>query len=174
MIPIITDSVEIERVSIYNASVLRSNPLNGVRLTTPRASICCKARSRCSIAAATRGDARIDNVPPGQERLLSYGIDLDMHRRQHQASPRRDAVVTAKIVQGRLILSRQARGVADEYAADNKIDEGQDAHHRASDSAQGWKLVDTQKPLETTPAVYRFKGAAAPGKVTTLTVKEES
>ena len=37
----------------------------------------------------------------------------------------------------------------------------------------GWKLFDTQKPLETTPTVYRFKGAAAPGKVTTLTVKEE-
>ena len=32
MLPIITDSVEIERVSIYNASVLRTNPLNGVRL----------------------------------------------------------------------------------------------------------------------------------------------
>jgi chromosome segregation ATPase len=37
----------------------------------------------------------------------------------------------------------------------------------------GWKLVDTQKPLETTPSVYRFKGTAQAGKVSTLLVKEE-
>ena len=32
MLPIITDSVEVERLSIYNAAVLPRNPLNGARL----------------------------------------------------------------------------------------------------------------------------------------------
>src|SRR6185436_15748944 len=38
---------------------------------------------------------------------------------------------------------------------------------------QGWKLVDTIKPIETTDTLYRFKGTVATDKTTTLTVKEE-
>jgi chromosome segregation ATPase len=37
-----------------------------------------------------------------------------------------------------------------------------------------WKLVDTQKPFETTQGLYRFKGTALANKVTVLTVNEES
>src|SRR5208282_6906 len=33
MIPIVTDSVKVERLSIYNAAVLPRNPLNGARMT---------------------------------------------------------------------------------------------------------------------------------------------
>ena len=33
MIPIVTDNVDVERVSIYNAAVLATNPLNGVLST---------------------------------------------------------------------------------------------------------------------------------------------
>jgi chromosome segregation ATPase len=36
-----------------------------------------------------------------------------------------------------------------------------------------WKLIDTQKPFETTRALERFKGSAPANKVTTLVVKEE-
>jgi predicted RNase H-like nuclease (RuvC/YqgF family) len=39
---------------------------------------------------------------------------------------------------------------------------------------QGWKLAETQKPVEATPTLYRFQGNAIAGKVTVLTVKEES
>ena len=32
MIPIVTDAIEVERLSIYNAAVLPRNPLNGARV----------------------------------------------------------------------------------------------------------------------------------------------
>jgi len=38
---------------------------------------------------------------------------------------------------------------------------------------QGWKLVDTDKPIETTETLYRFKGAVDAGKASKLVVKEE-
>src|SRR5262249_58009338 len=38
---------------------------------------------------------------------------------------------------------------------------------------RGWKRVDTNKPIETTPALYRFKGVVTPKKASKLTVKEE-
>jgi len=78
MLPIITDSIEVERLSIYNAAVLRTNPLNGVRLKNTTGKHLLQGPVTVLDKGGYSGDARIDNVPPGQERLLSYGIDLDV------------------------------------------------------------------------------------------------
>jgi hypothetical protein len=170
MIPIITDSVETERVSIYNAAVLRSNPLNGVRLTNSTGKHLLQGPVTVLDRGGYGGDARIDNVPPGQERLLSFGIDLDVTVDNTKES-RTNAIVTANIYKGALVLSRRLVSTI-EYAADNKSskDKMLIVEHPFR---PGWKLVDTQKPMETTPATYRFKGNAVAGKVTTLAVKEE-
>ncbi|MEP6494684.1 MAG: DUF4139 domain-containing protein [bacterium] len=170
MLPIITDSIELERLSIYNAAVLRTNPLNGVRVKNTTGKHLLQGPVTVLDKGSYAGDARIDNVPPGQERLLSYGIDLDVvvdNTKNSQTS----AVVTAKINKGSLIIERKLVS-SQEYAADNKgaKDKMLVIEHPIR---YGWKLIDTQKPAETTPAVYRFKGNAVAGKVTTLMVKEE-
>lgn len=170
MLPIITDSVEVERLSIYNASVLRSNPLNGVLLKNTTGKHLLQGPLTVLEKGSYAGDARIDNVPPGQDRLLSYGIDLEMlvdNTKNRQSG----SLLTAKIDKGELIVSRKLVATQ-EYAANNKStkDKMLVIEHPIR---TGWKLVDTQKPLETTPAVYRFKGTAVANKVTVLAVKEE-
>src|SRR5262249_44402001 len=116
------------------------------------------------------GDARIDDVPAGQERLLSYGVDLEMVV-DATRNTERDAIMTAKIVKGVLQVKRKSMR-SQEYRTENKSDEDRALviEHPVS---YGWKLVDTQAPYETTPTVYRFRGKAVAGKVTTLAVKEE-
>lgn len=170
MLPIITDSIELERLSIYNAAVLRTNPLNGVRLKNTTGKHLLQGPVTVLDKGSYAGDARIDNVPPGQERLLSYGIDLDMVV-DNTKNTESGAIVSAKIYQGSLIIDRKLVS-SQEYAADNKTskDKMLVIEHPIR---QGWKLVDTQKPMETTPILYRFKGTATAGKVTTLTVREE-
>ena len=106
MLPIITDSIELERLSIYNASVLPTNPLNGVRLKNTTGKHLLQGPVTVLDKGGYAGDARIDNVPPGQERLLSYGIDLDVlvdNTKNTQTS----AVQTAKISQGTLLHQAQ-------------------------------------------------------------------
>jgi hypothetical protein len=170
MLPIVTDSVELERLSIYNASVLRTNPLNGVRIKNTTGKHLLQGPVTVLDAAGYAGDARIDNLPPGQERLLSYGIDLDVlvdnTKNRESAS-----VLTAKIDRGWLRVQRKLVHTV-EYAIDNKStkDKMLVIEHPIR---QGWKLVETQKPFETTPTVYRFKGPAAAKTITTLVVKEE-
>ena len=170
MLPIIADSIRAERVSIYNASVLSSNPLNGVELHNTTGKHLLQGPVTVLDAGGYAGDARIDDVPPGQQRLLSYGIDLDMHvdLTKHTET---DAVVTAKIVEGLLMLSHKF--VASQtYATENKSDKAKTLiiEHPIR---QGWKLAKTPDPVETTPNFYRFKGSAAPNKITTFTVTEE-
>ena len=170
MLPIITDSIELERLSIYNAAVLRTNPLNGIRLKNTTGKHLLQGPVTVLDKGSYAGDARIDNVPPGQERLLSYGIDLDMVV-DNTKGTQSAAIVSARINQGSLIIDRKLVS-SQEYAADNKTthDKMLVIEHPIR---QGWKLVETQKPMETTPSLYRFKGTATAGKVTTLTVREE-
>jgi hypothetical protein len=170
MLPIVTDSIALERLSIYNAGVLATHPLNGVRLKNTTGKHLLQGPLTVLENGGYAGDARIDNLPPGQERLLSYGIDLDVLV-DNTTSSQSSSIVTASISSGMLRLSR--RMVASvEYAANNKStkDKTLVIEHPIR---QGWKLAETQKPLEATPTVYRFSGKAAAGKVTTLTVKEE-
>jgi hypothetical protein len=170
MLPIIADSVSLERVSIYNASVLRSNPLNGVLLRNTTGKHLLQGPLTVLDKGGYAGDARIDNVPPGQERLLSFGIDLDIVV-DNTKSRDTSTVVTAKIVKGALIVSRKLTSTI-EYAADNRSDRDKTLiiEHPAR---AGWKLVSTPKPAEATQSVYRFKGVAGAEKVTTLVVAEE-
>jgi hypothetical protein len=170
MLPIITDTIDLERVSIYNASVLRTHPLNGVRLKNTTGKHLLQGPVTVLDKNSYAGDARIDDVPPGQERLLSYGIDLDMLV-DATKNTQTVSVVSARIVKGMLIIDRKSVA-SQEYAADNKSARDKQLVIEHPTRA-GWKLVDTQKPAETTPALYRFKGSAAAGKVTTLTVREE-
>jgi hypothetical protein len=169
MLPIIADSIELERLSIYDASVLATNPLNGVRLRNTTGKHLLQGPVTVLDGGSYAGDARIDNVPPGQERFLSYGIDLDVivNTSDRQTS----AVTSALINRGLLVLSRKLVS-SRSYTADNKSTEDKVlviAHPINS----GWRLVDTQKPLEATSGTYRFKEPLPAGKVTTLIVKEE-
>ena len=171
MLPIVTDTVGIERLSIYNAAVFARNPLNGVRLKNTSGKHLLQGPVTVLDKNAYAGDARIDNVPPGQERLLSYGIDLDLqvdNTRNAQVA----AVMTARISKGALLIDRKFVSTQD-YSVDNKgtRDKVILIEHPIR---SGWKLAGTQKPVETTPTLYRFQGNAVAGKVTVITVTEES
>ncbi|HEY4130369.1 MAG TPA: hypothetical protein VGM50_07105, partial [Gemmatimonadaceae bacterium] len=168
MLPIVTDTLHAERLSIYNASVLRSNPLNGVLLKNTTGKHLLQGPVTVLDKGGYAGDARIDNVPPGQERLLSYGIDLDVvvTGKGRETSN----IVSASIDHGMMRVQRKEVS-STEYTADNKS-----THDKTLlieyPLRQGWKLVDTQKPFETTPSLYRFKGKALADKATVLTITE--
>ncbi|HWH51248.1 MAG TPA: DUF4139 domain-containing protein [Gemmatimonadaceae bacterium] len=170
MLPIIADDVGVERVSIYNSSVLATNPLIGVRLTNSSGKHLLQGPVTVLDNGGYAGDARIDDVPPGQERLLSYGIDLEM-RVDDSKRADSNAVRTAKIDKGLLIVTRKL-DEARTYVADNQSakDKTLIIEHPVM---HGWTLVDTPAPVETTPSVYRFKGVVAAHKVSTFTVQQE-
>ncbi len=168
--PIVNDSVEVERLSIYNESVLASHPLNGVRMKNTSGKHLLQGPLTV-MDGGYAGDARIDDLPPGQDRLLSYGVDLETlaTTKWLSSSRRRDDWQDR---QGRA-LDRAAHRVVEVVRAreQDRKDKTIIIEHPVR---AGWTLVDTPKPLETTPAVYRFKGDAPAHKVATLTVKEQS
>ena len=171
MIPIIADDIEAEELSIYNAQVLPKNPLTGARLKNTTGKHLLQGPITVLNGNNYAGDARIDDVPPGQERLVSFGIDLQMTVDSTKNTSDQQ-VQSGKIVKGVLTITRKLISSQD-YIADNKSDHDKTliVEHPIK---QGWSLVDTEKPIETTDTLDRFKGKVTPDKTSTLTVKEQT
>ncbi len=170
MLPIITDPIEVERVSIYNQSVMAKNPLNGARVKNTTKKHLLAGPITVIDGATYAGDAQIDNLPPGQERLLSYGVDLQVTMdaaNNHQEN----AIQTGRIAKGILYITHKLVQTQD-YIATNKSDHDKTLiieHPRLG----GWSLVETVDPMEKTDSLYRFRENLPAGKSAKLTVKEQ-
>ncbi len=172
MIPIIADAITTERLSIYNRNVLAKNPLNGARLKNTSGKHLLQGPITVLENGTYAGDAKIDDVPPGQERLVSFGIDQQL-RVDADSGKQENAIQTGKIVKGVLQVTWKD-SFTQEYVAQNKGEKDKTLlieHPKR----QGWHLTDdTKKPIETTEVLYRFQGASPAGKQTKLTVVEEN
>lgn len=170
MLPILNDAVDAERVSIYNAAVLGRNPLSGVILTNTSGKHLLQGPITVLDAGSYAGDARINDVPPGQNRLLSYGIDLQVLI--DSTSRKQESTVTSgKIVKGVLNLQRKNL-FTQQYKIENKSDKDKTliVEHPFR---QNWKLLEPAKAMETTDTLYRFRQNVPAGKQAALDVKEE-
>ena len=115
MLPIITDTVSIDRLSIFNAGVLARNPLNGVRIRNTTGKHLLQGPVTVLDQNRYAGDAQINNVPPGQQRLLSYGIDLDMVVDDSKSSTSSN-IVSGRIVKGVLMLENKLSAIRESSA----------------------------------------------------------
>lgn len=171
MLPIITDPVEVRRLSIYNLAVLPRNPLTGARVSNTTGKHLLQGPITVLDGGSYGGDAKIENVPPGQDRLISFGVDLEMlvdATRQDMTT----TLLTGKVVNGVLELRRKL--VASRtYVAQNRSTRDRTllVEHPLR---RGWKLAGGPAPVETTDAIYRFETPVAAGKSAELKVVEET
>ena len=169
MIPIVTDPIDAERLSIYNQSVLAQHPLNGVRLTNTTGKQ-LPSGPVTVYDGGYAGDARLDDLPPGQDRLVSFGVDLDVRVDATKQTSTTD-VVGGKVVQGVLELSRKTV-YRQTYAVENKSDADRSlvVEHPVR---PGTTLVDTPEPAEATEQVYRFRVEVPAGGRVDLAVAQQ-
>ena len=171
MLPIVAEGVEVEKVAIYDERVLAKHPLAGLRLVNSTKLNLMQGPLTVFEAGGYAGDARIEDMAPGSERLLSYAIDLDVEvnpRTQSQA----DEMLAVKIVKGTLVVTRKAtrKKVFEIKNSGSKPVKLLVEHPR---DGGNWKLVAPEKTAETTRDRYRFAVLAEPGKPATLEVVEE-
>jgi hypothetical protein len=170
MLPIIGDNIAVQRVSIYNPEVQQRHPLNGVWVENTSGKHLQAGPVTVFDGGAYAGDARIDNLAPGQKRLLSYALDVPMTVDPSSGQEER-RVVSGKLVKG--VLQLQTRLVAKRtYAFRNDAERERTlvVEHRFR---PGWKLSDTAEPAERTDSIYRFQVAAKAKGEGALAVTEE-
>jgi hypothetical protein len=170
MIPFIGSDIPVERISIYNRSVLPRNPLAGARLTNATGLHLTPGPVTVYDDGTYAGDAQLTALPPGQTRLISFAVDqrLLVDAERERNDQRR---TLAKIVKGVLyvqVVSLQGRT----YAAENQGDVDKQLIIEHPRAGGGWSLYETAKPVETTDAQYRFQ-IAVPAKGTAELVVTE-
>ena len=170
MLPIVAEDVKAEKVSVYDDRVMPKHPLAGVRLVNSTELDLMQGPITVFEAGAYAGDARIEDLPAGSSRLLTYAVDLDVEvAPRFEPSP--EELVSVKLVKGTLVVSRKlARRKLFEVKNSGSEPVRLLVEHPLE---PGWTLVAPAEPTEKTRDRYRFAVTADPGKPATLAVAEE-
>ena len=170
MLPIVNDSVKGKKVSIYNPAVHAKHPLNGLKVTNSTDLHLMQGPITVFDAGAYAGDARIEDLPPGSERLISYAMDLDTEVAP-EAESHPNQLLSVRLEKGVLLITNKyERGT--NYTVKNSSKKPKDVLIEYAHDAN-WKLVEPKDPAEKTRNLYRFAVTAEPGKPAKLAVKEE-
>jgi len=169
LLPIIGQPLQGQKVSLYNQSINAKHPLNGYRLKNTSSLHLMQGPITLFDSGTYAGDARIEDLPPGQDRLISYALDL-----KTEVEPKLEGgtqeLATVSLKKGTMLISR--RLVEDRtYFVKNRDAKAKtvliEQPYRAD-----WKLAEPKEPTERTRDLYRFSVAVDPGKSATLRVKE--
>ena len=169
LLPIIGQTLQGQKVSLYNQSVNAKHPLNGYRLKNTSALHLMQGPITLFDSGTYAGDARIEDLPPGQDRLISYALDL-----KTEVEPKLEGgtqeLTTVSLKKGTMLISR--RLIEDRtYLVKNRDAKAKtvliEQPYRAD-----WKLAEPKESTERTRDIYRFSVSVDPGKSATLRVKE--
>jgi len=170
MLPIVSENVGGQKVSIYNETVNAKRPLHGFRLKNSTSLHLMQGPITVFDGDAYAGDARIDDLAPGQDRLISYAMDLGVEI-EPQPGAGTQELLTATIQKGVMTLVRKAidRKTYTVRNRDSKPRFVLIEHPLRS----GWDLVQPKTVEERTRDVYRFAVTVEPDKTGKLNVEEE-
>src|SRR5579883_2724851 len=172
LLPIVGKDIEGTKVSIYNERVQVKHPLLGLRFKNTSGAHLNQGPITVFEGSVYAGDTRVLDVQPNEERLVSYAIDLGTEV-DPKAGAGKQKITSVKAVKG---IVTTVTKVTDEktYRIINRSQTDRTlVIEHPNRTSQQFKLVDTDKPVEDTPDVYRFQTPVKAGETKSFTVKEE-
>ena len=170
MLPIVNQSISGGKVSIYNENVQAKFPVNGFRLTNSTDLHLMQGPITVFDGGTYAGDARIEDLAPGADRLISYGLD-----QATEVDPQRGAgkqeMTTVVIHKGTIVATRKysEEKTYNIRSHDQKKKTVLVEHPYRSD----WDLVEPKEKPERTRDLYRFPVTVDPGALVKFVVREE-
>jgi len=171
LLPIVAKDVESKRVSIYNELTHAKFPLLGLQLKNTSGAHLMQGPITVFEGSVYGGDAKIADLQPNEERLISYAVDLGT---EVDAKPSSDngRITSVKAVKGVIHTTTKVRETKTYTIANrNDVERSLLIEHPVRND---FKLADTDKPTETAADVYRFAVKVPAGKTETKAITEES
>jgi hypothetical protein len=170
MLPIVTQPVEAAKVSIFNEAVHAKFPLLGVRFKNTATQPLMQGPVTVYVGGAYAGDSRVQDLQPGEERLLSYAIDTGTEVKVEMPT-HPTALVAVKAVHGVLHAThRLQRSKVYLIRNHSRQDRTLVIEHPYTEA---WTLVTPERPTEKARDVYRFQVAVKAGQAVRHEVVEE-
>ena len=170
MIPVIAQDIGADKVSLYNADTDPRFPLNAVRLKNNTALHLKGGPVTLFDGGTYAGDAVMEDVPPGDTRLISYAVDLSVVG-ERQDLGTNETRTTLAIHEGTLTITVRSR-TKTRYIFKSRAQADKTILVEHPFDA-GAKLVAPAASAERTPTVYRFALPVPAGKTATLDVVTE-
>jgi hypothetical protein len=172
MLPIVGKDIEGQKVSIYNPAVQKSHPLLGLKFKNTSGAHLNQGPITVFEGSVYAGDTRVLDVQPNEERLVSYAIDLGTEV-DPQTGPGTQRITSVKAVRG-VVTTKTLLTEEKKYRIVNRSQTDRTLLiEHPNRTNQQFKVVDTEKPVEDTPEVYRFQTPVKAGETKTFTVKEQ-
>src|SRR5262249_20984488 len=171
MLPIVNQNVSGSRVSIYNEAVHAKFPLLGLKFKNTSGQNLMQGPVSVFDNGAYAGDARIPDLQPDEERLLSYAIDLGTEvKAEGTTAPQQ--LTAVKIVKG-VVNATNRWQTTRTYLIKNRSPRERTLiiEHPI---LQDWKLLSPAKATEQSRDFYRFELKVPAGKTVTQEVVEET
>jgi hypothetical protein len=171
MVPIVGAEIGAVKTSIYNEQAHSKHPLNAIRLKNSTELHLMHGPITVFDGGVYAGDARIEHLAPGQERLISYALDLTSEVEPVASSGGDEQVVAVSIRKGTLLVTRKAVNEKTYHVRnrDQKTKVVMVEHPFRPD----WRLVQPEVPGERTREAYRFAVTVGAAETARLSVREE-
>ena len=170
MLPIVDQTIDGSKLSIFNEAIHSKYPLLGLRLKNTSGQPLTQGPITVYDSGTYAGDTRILDLQPNEERLLSYALDQAVEvKTTTKSSPSPD--MTFKIDESRLNAHYKNRETRT-YAIKNRatVERTVIVEHPIR---AGWTLVEGTKPKEKSRDVYRFEIKVPANAAAQLVVAED-
>lgn len=168
LVPILQSRIDAEKVTLWTADGSQP-PLRALWIKNASGLTLDSGTFNIVDSGTFAGEGLIETVHPNERRLLSYAADTGI-RVTSQFESKDLPVSRVQILKGVMFLSREHREKV-KYIIRNA-----DAAPRQvvieHPVREGWKLIDADKPEETSASHYRFKVAVDADKTKELAVEE--
>ena len=171
LLPIVNKDVEGTRCSIYNERTQAKFPLLGLKFKNTSGLHLMQGPITVFEGSNYAGDARILDVEPNEERLLSYAVDLGTEVNPVPSSDN-GRLTMVKVNKGILYSQTKVRETKT-YTIVNRNDPERLVLLEHPVRNDFHLTDDTAKPAETASDVYRFEVKVPAGKTAVQAVTEE-
>jgi hypothetical protein len=167
MIPVIAQDISGSKVSLYNADTGPRFPLNAVRLKNDTPLHLKGGPVTVFDEGTYAGDARMEDIPPGDTRLITYAVDLSVEGERQ--NPGYAVTETALVIRRGVMTTTRKERYETNYTLKNKTDKPRTVLVEHPYSTE-FKLLTPEKYAERTPDRYRFEVVVPPGQSAPLKV----
>jgi hypothetical protein len=170
-LPIVNTPVTASRASIYNEQNLASHPMLGLRLTNTTDLHLMQGPVTVFDEGGYAGDALIGHLQPGEERLLSYAVDLAVEVKT-ESKKKPDPQFNLKIIKGIIHKTFTLRDVKT-YTVKNRAGQERLVILEHPVRAPEFTLVAKDELQGKSRNFYRFELTVPAGKSASKEVVEE-
>ncbi len=169
MIPIVATEIGGEKLGLYNAQSNAKHPLHAFRLKNTSGLHLMGGAITVFDGGAYAGDALVDDLSAGDDRLVTYAVDLGTEVVTERDSA--SAEVSLTIDKG-VLFAKRRNALTLTYTLKNRTQQPRTILVEQP-IMQGWDLIAPEKPEEKTASYYRFRAEVKPQGAEKLVVKFE-